>query len=875
MDAHPASIRTPDQRIRVFLSSTLRELEPERDVARAAIESLHLAPVMFELGARPHPPRSLYRSYLAQSDIFVAVYWQSYGWVAPDEEISGLEDEYRLSGGMPHLIYIKEPAPDREARLSALLDRVRSDDTSSYRGFETPAELKELLVADLATLLADRFDASRPQAETTKRPDAAATVPAPYNPLVGRQEEKTRLLELLGAPGVRIVTIVGPGGIGKSRLAIEVGSAVAATGREVAFVPLESLSEPQQVVSAIARAVGVRDSGGERLGDKLIAALIDRDLLLVVDNMEHLLDATGDLVDLVSTLPRLQVLVTSRSPLRVRAERTFELGPLAVPSADRADDADAATGPNATPSDGSAPTAPEGRVWPAVALFVQFATGISPGFRLTPENTPAVEAIVRAVDGVPLAIELAAARVRTMSPEMILARLDSAFTLLVGGSRDLPPRQQALRSTIDWSVRLLEPAASTAFDALSVFTGPFSLEAAMDVIVGVDDIDAVEALLDASLLWQRDRDGLRVFGMLSLMRAFARERIGDEARAAATEAWVAHYMQLAREATAGLRSAHQLEWMRRLDAEAENLTGVVRHLLNARRLDEVAEFLWSLYLYVWISGLLGLVRTWMTELLEIATRDDIALPPRTEAIALYFTRANTFWREREVDVIPGLRTSAERFREVGDPAGAALAGVSLALAYLAAPSGPDMGAARSVLEESLAGFGAAHDSWGEAMTLVTQGRIDIAGGDVAGAAERFARSLDLATANGELLGIAIAQHHRGWPRFFGGDIAGAEADFAESLDMSIALRHDEGVVYGLEGLTAIHAARGDADGVGLLIGAAQRLRRRTGTVNPAGFELYAPAVAALRESGATNAIDAAIAVGAGLTYAEVLARVAA
>ena len=227
MDAHPASIRTPDQRIRVFLSSTLRELEPEREAARAAIESLRLAPVMFELGARPHPPRSLYRAYLAQSDIFVGLYWESYGWVAPDEQVSGLEDEYRLSGSMPHLIYIKHPAPERDPRLDDLLNRIRSDDHSSYRGFETPAELAELIVADVATLLADRFDASRAPAPA-ETPASALAIPAPFTSIVGRGAEHDRLIEMLATPGVRLVTIVGPGGIGKSRLAIEVAETIAA-----------------------------------------------------------------------------------------------------------------------------------------------------------------------------------------------------------------------------------------------------------------------------------------------------------------------------------------------------------------------------------------------------------------------------------------------------------------------------------------------------------------------------------------------------------------------------------------------------------------------------------------------------------------------
>ncbi|MGV8907642.1 MAG: DUF4062 domain-containing protein [Propionicimonas sp.] len=222
------AIRTPDQRLRIFVSSTLRELEPERRAARSAIEHLRLAPVMFELGARPHPPRDLYRAYLEQSDVFVGI-WQSYGWVAPSEEISGLEDEYRLApGGMPKLIYFKQPA-EREERLSAMLHRIQTDDTAAYKAFASPEELTELLEADLATLLAERFDDSRTPSTDSAVPLSDVSiwsrVPVPYSRLIGREKEVAEVVALLASRENRVVTLVGSGGIGKSRLAIEVADA--------------------------------------------------------------------------------------------------------------------------------------------------------------------------------------------------------------------------------------------------------------------------------------------------------------------------------------------------------------------------------------------------------------------------------------------------------------------------------------------------------------------------------------------------------------------------------------------------------------------------------------------------------------------------
>src|SRR5690606_3618648 len=213
-------IRTPDQRLRVFVSSTLKELASERKAARAAIGRLRLAPVMFELVARPHPPRDLYRSYLEQSDVFVGIYGDRYGWVAPGEDVSGLADEYLLSPRtMPKLIYIRE-SEGREPRLTELLDRIRSDDSASFKYFSDPRELRGFLEADLAVLLAERFDQSRVVPETL--PHGAETVvpdgdhqvrlPVPLTGLVGRDKELEALDRMLRGGSVRLLTLTGPGG---------------------------------------------------------------------------------------------------------------------------------------------------------------------------------------------------------------------------------------------------------------------------------------------------------------------------------------------------------------------------------------------------------------------------------------------------------------------------------------------------------------------------------------------------------------------------------------------------------------------------------------------------------------------------------------
>jgi len=202
------SIRTPDQRLRVFVSSTLQELAADRRAVREAIESLRLTPVMFEQGARPHPPRALYRAYLAQSDVFIGLYWERYGWVAPGEEVSGLEDEYGLSGDRPKLIYLKTPAPNREPRLSELIARIRRDDRVSYRAFSDPDELRSLVADDLAVLLTERFSASAEPRAGPSRSGRLPALPRPPTRLIGRDGDVARVLDLLADPDTRMVTLL-------------------------------------------------------------------------------------------------------------------------------------------------------------------------------------------------------------------------------------------------------------------------------------------------------------------------------------------------------------------------------------------------------------------------------------------------------------------------------------------------------------------------------------------------------------------------------------------------------------------------------------------------------------------------------------------
>jgi hypothetical protein len=422
------AIRTPDQRLRVFISSTLGEVADERRAARASVEQLRLTPVMFELGARPHPPRALYRSYLAQSDVFVGIYWERYGWVAPDMEISGLEDELVLSDGMPRLIYVKRPAPGMEPRLAEMLERLEHEGASSYKPFRDSEELQELLVDDLAVLLTERFDAVRDERSLATR--SRDDLPAQTSTFLGREAELQALAELVGSADVRLVTLTGPGGTGKTRLAIRfVADEAARFADGVCFVDLSAEREVDDVFATVVRALGTSVVNEPTSLDALKVDLFDRQLLLVLDNFEQVIAAATGVVELLESCPELEVLVTSREPLRVRGEHVFQVPPMSLPD----------------PGDPGSAADSE-----AVQLFLDRASAVQPGFALSEYGAEAVGAICRALDGLPLAIELAAGRVTLFDVDDLRARLEDRLDLLRGGPRDLPARELSLCSVLSW-----------------------------------------------------------------------------------------------------------------------------------------------------------------------------------------------------------------------------------------------------------------------------------------------------------------------------------------------------------------------------------------------------------------------------------------
>jgi len=779
---------------------------------------------MFELGARPHPPRELYRAYLRQSDVFVGLYGERYGWVAPGEDVSGLEDEYNLAPDLPKLIYIKEPAEGREDRLNALLDRVRDDDGASFKYFSTPQELRRLLEADLATLLAERFDQSRPEptgetAPIVLEPDPA-TAPVPLTELIGRDAELDTVESLLRRDAVRLVTLIGPGGIGKSRLAIDVAGRAQGRGEETVFVDLTPVADPELVPNVMAEALGVLDTGDRPIAEKLKTALRQRRMLLVLDNFEQVLAAAPGLISLLSAAPGIKLLVTSRTLLQVSGEHAVEVGPLALPRVGRSHESSPAYAAS-------------------VALFVERARAVKPDFEVTPDNVDAIAAICVALEGVPLALELAAARSRMLTPASMLTRLDRRLSLLAGGPRDLPARQQTLRRTIEWSTQLLGDRDKRLLSELGVFAGSFSLEAVEFVTEDSSDPDfdplvGLGTLVDNSLVREQDRDGRPYYSMLTTVREYTLEQLeADGALEATRTAHARYFVMLARSLETDLKDGGQREAIALLNDDRDDLRAVARFLLDTGDAANLAQFAWSLLIYWWLGGLLGEVRAWMDELLA----SGVALDDRTRARALYFVHSIALWQEPNDRVVPGLAESAELFGQMHDLSGEGLAELSLALAAVAGrPADPKR--AEQSLERSIGLLREAHDNWGEAMALVTWGRVALMRKSVHQAMERFEKSLSLARAQGEDMGTATALQHTGWAQLVLGRTDDARASFEESLAIAARLGHAEGVAYGLEGLTAIAAADGNVERAGRLLRASESLRRQTGLGDARSFSFH-------------------------------------
>ncbi|HEV2253045.1 MAG TPA: DUF4062 domain-containing protein [Streptosporangiaceae bacterium] len=853
-----AVIRTPDRRLRVFVSSTLGELAEERRAVARAISALRLTPVMFELGARPYPPREVYQQYLAQSDVFIGLYWQRYGQPAPGTQVSGLEEEFELSGGLPRLLYVKAPAPDREPRLADLLARIQDEASASYRRFRTPAELGRLVRDDLAVLLSERFTASgaAPAAPAQPPPPGGprgpGRLPVSTTSLIGRERAIGEVARLLERPGVRLVTLTGPGGVGKTRLAVAVGERLRDRfGAGTVLVPLEAITDPGLVLAAIGRAAGADLAGTDSPLEALAETFGDGAWLLVLDNLEQVVQVAPGLGELLARCPGLAMLATSRTALGLRAEREYPVPPLPLPA------------------DPVSASVAEVAASPAVALFVDRARAVRPGFALTEGNAAAVAEICRRLEGLPLAIELAASRTRLLDPPALLDRLVSSLDALGTGAVDLPERQRTLRATVEWSVGLLEDPERSLLEVAAVFTDGWTIPAVAQ-IAGLEQdraLELSEALARHSLVYL-DSTGLGPrTRMLETVREFVAERLA--ARSDAAEVGRRHagyYRALAEQADRALRSPGESEELEQLQAEAGNLAAAVRWYLAHDRgpLPHLFRVLWLFWTqedlereaWPWAEQLLPAADTldpqaraelaWAAAVLAVDTGDDAA------ALAA---------RQRLAPLLAG----------ISDPFLHAVARLAVAWTL---PIAGDFDGALGEATVSLEELRGQDEPVFTGMAAFTAGSVEMALGRYDDALPHLREARDLAEriggdwlAAGPRVELAILAVLRG-------SLDEARPLLDEALDLGMAARSTPFVTLCLAGYAQLAFADGDPDRAALLEGAAEGLRGRVGLPAwPHLRRVEAELVARVRHRLGDSRFDQAFSAGSGLTQREAVAIV--
>jgi predicted ATPase len=803
-------IRTPDRRLRVFVSSTMGELAAERRAVSRAISALRLTPVMFEAGARPHPPRDLYRAYLAQSDVFIGLYWQQYGQAPAGTAVSGLEEEFGLSSGLPQLLYVKGPAPDREPRLAALLARIRQEASVSYRHFETPAELGRLVRDDLAALLSERFAAASQVGVVPAPPLGAAArglrpLPLSMTSLVGREQAIGEIAGLIGQPGVRLVTLTGPGGVGKTRLAVAVGQRLRDRyAARTAFVPLAAVTDPGLVLDGIGRAVGADLVGTGPPRQALFERLGDGAWLLILDNLEQVIEVAADLSEVLASCPGVAMLATSRTALGLAAEREYPVPPLPLPGSATAGPAELAASP-------------------AVALFVDRARAVRPGFTLTAANAAAVAEICRRLEGLPLAIELAAARTRLLDPSELLRRLTNSLDVLGTGAVDLPERQRTLRATVDWSVGLLEDAELSLLETVAVFVDGWTVEAAGQV-AGLDEDQALklsEALARHSLIYLDSTDSGPRLRMLETIRVFVAERLAARPDAAGVRRRHAdYYRALAERADRPLRSTGHSEWLERLAAEAGNLAAAVRWYLDHDRapLPHLFRVLW---LFWELQDHIVEAREWVGQLAATAT----SLDPHARAELLWTAVATANEVYDDTAALAASTRLASLLDGIEDPY--LQATCQLVIAWASPITGDFDGALRQALG-SLARLRAQDEPYWTAVAAVSVGSLEITTGHLDDALRHLQEARDLAERFGYDWVGAWSRLQLGAVNVMQGRLDQGRKLLDEALDLSLAIYFTGNVSLCLIAYARLALAVGDPGRAALLAGAAEGIRRRAG-----------------------------------------------
>ena len=642
-------------------------------------------------------------------------------------------------------------------------------------------------------------------------------LPVPLTPLLGRDDDLVRLAELLGGAACRLLTLVGPGGTGKTRLALALAGRLRdnfAAG--AVFVDLSPLGDPPLVLPAIADALKVREAGGQPLLDRVKDALRDQPLLLVLDNFERVVDAAPVVADLLVGCARLIVLVTSRIPLRLRGETEFLVAPLATPDLAHLPDPAAVA------------------AYPAVALFRDRVLAVRPDFAITATNAAEIAAICVRLDGLPLALELAAARTRILAPDALLARLTKSLGVLTGGARDLPTRHHTLRDTIAWSYALLPPAERALFARLGIFAGGWTLEAAAavcdpDGALGVDPLDGLEVLVAQSLARPTHGPGDEPrFGMLETIRDFAWERLEASGEVEALRRrHAAHFLALAEVAGPQLVGPEQAAWTGRLDRDLDNLRAALAWARERGEAGTGLRLAGALGRFWGERGHIAEGRAWLEEALALsgAAGEPAAVRARAfyAAGVLANLQGDQAWARRWLD------RSIACSRDAADLVGAVRALNSMGGVMYDAG---DLAGAVTYYEECLALLSTANEHGEVARALGNLGEALYHLGDLAGAAARYEEALMHARRAGRDDVTAYVLGNLGNVARQRGDLAGAMGLHREALERKRALGARRQIAISLDDLACLAAAKGQAARAAHLLGATQALRAAIGSPRP-------------------------------------------
>lgn len=647
-------------------------------------------------------------------------------------------------------------------------------------------------------------------------PDAPAaspplrSLPYPPTPIVGRLPQAAAALALLLDPEVRLVTLTGPGGVGKTRLALEIAfNAIDAVPDGAVFVDLAPVRDPELVLTAIAQALNAPTSPEQSLQQSLVDSVQGKRLLLILDNFEHLAVAAPVVADLLAACPGLTILATSRKPLHIRAEHQFPVGPLALPDLEHL------------------PPLDELAQIPAVDLFLRRAQAASRDFSLSVENARAIAEIVVRLDGLPLAIELAATRARSLSPLDLLTHLERRLPLLTGGFQDLPERQRALRATLDWSHDLLTGEEQCLFRRLAVFAGGCTLEAAADVGSSSSVVDLLDGLVDKSLArTANDPTGGQRFGMLETIREYGLECLvaaGEEA--AVRRRHLDWCISLAARAEPELTGADQQQWFTRLQIEHDNLRAGLAWALAEKDSEGALRLGGALYRFWATQGLYEEGRRWLDSALALDSGNHTV--PRGNALlgagvmAFFqgdYDRAAKLWQE-----------SLDLFRALNDITGIAYSHGNLGLV---ADARGDYERAIASYEEALTLFREMEDQTYIAYMLHNLGLIAYFQGDCARATAQFDESLAIVRALGDLNSVAMTLGNLGLVAFVQGDYERALALQKESLTLGRRLSNKPWLVRSLEHFALIAAATNEPTRAARLFGAAAAQRAELGATLP-------------------------------------------